>query len=275
MKNKFLISLLALSSLALVACGGNTGNKQAEKETIVVGTSPGPYSELFLDGIAPILEKEGYKVEDQDFTDLRSADVALQEGAVDVNVDQHIAYMENFNKESDADLVSITPIPTVPTGLYSEERTLIEEVQTGDKVGIPDDASNAARALLLLQKAGWIKLDDSVEPMQTTTSNIIENPHDLQIVEMNSAQIPRSLKDLAYGVIPGSMLYAAGMSSNDSLLNEDIMPQLILQAVVKEENKDTEWAKAIINAYHSDEFMKHMEEVNSDNYWFIPEELKN
>lgn len=275
-KKKFSLAILALSTLVLTACGGNDSDgAAAAKENIIVGTSPGPYSELFIDDIVPILEDKGYTVEAVEFSDLRSADVALQEGAVDVNVDQHTAYMDNFNTEADASLVAITPIPTVPTGMYSEKRASIEEVQDGDQVGIPDDASNAARALLLLEKAGWITLDESVEAMQTTTSNIVENPHQLEIVEMSSAQIPRSLDDLDYGIIPGSMLYAAGMSSNDSLLNEDILPHLILHAVVDEQNAETEWANAIVEAYRSDEFLERMEEVNTDNYWFIPEELTN
>lgn len=271
-KTNGFIFLVTMSMFLLAACGGGSTSKEEKKE-ITVGTSPGPYSELFLEGIVPVLESKGFTVKDVDFTDLRSADVALDEGAVDVNVDQHTAYMDNFNKETSAKLVAITPIPTVPTGLYSDSHASTDDVKKGAKVGIPQDASNAARALLLLQKAGWITLDDSLEPLQTTTSDIIENPHDLKIIEMDSAQIPRSLPDLDFGVVPGSMLYAAGMSSNDSLLNEDILPQLILQAVVSEENKDTEWAKAIIEAYKSDEFLAHMDKVNSDNYWYIPEEL--
>ncbi|MGP6139482.1 MULTISPECIES: MetQ/NlpA family ABC transporter substrate-binding protein [unclassified Jeotgalibaca] len=274
---KRILSLMVLlaAGISLTACGNSdaAGNAE-EKTTIKVGTSPGPYSELFLEGIAPILEEEGYTIEVTDFTDLRSADMALHEGAVDINVDQHLAYMNNFNAESDAHLTPITPIPTVPTGMYSENKDSVDEVANGDKIAIPDDASNAARALLLLEKAGWIKLDEEVEPMQSTPTDIIDNPHKLEIIEMGSAQIPRSLADVAYGVIPGSMLYAAGMSSNDSLLNEDILPDLILHAVVNEGQEDTAWTQAVVDAYKSEDFKDYMADVNFDNYWFIPEELK-
>ncbi len=269
---KLALTVLALVSLVLTACGSSGASE--ESKTITVGTSPGPYSELFLDHIVPILEEDGFQIEVVEFSDLRSADVALQEGAVDVNVDQHIAYMENFNAEADADLTAITPIPTVPTGLYSSSKDSVEEIEKGDKVAIPDDASNAARALLLLEKSGWITLDESVEAMSSTTSDIVENPYELDIIEMSSAQIPRSLDDLDYGVIPGSMLYAAGMSSNDSLLNEDILAHLVLHAVVDSKNAETDWAKAIVAAYQSDVFLEKMDQVNADNYWFIPDELK-
>ena len=284
-KKRTLIALSIVSLLTLAGCG-NTGvepddnssvaqtESEKTKENITVGTSPGPYSELFMDGIVPILEDQGYTVTERVFTELRQVDVALQEGAIDVNVDQHLAYMNNFNKEANAELVAITPIPTVPTGIHSATKGSIDEVVDGDIVAIPDDASNTARALLVLQKAGWIKLDESIEPMASTKDNIIENPYNLDIVEMSSAQIPRSLSDVSYGVIPGSILYAAGLSSNDSLLNEDILPQLVLHAIVNRGNEETDWAEAIVEAYRSDEFKAHLNEVNTDNYWFIPDELK-
>lgn len=284
-KKRTLIALSIVSLLTLAGCG-NTGvepddnssvaqtESEKTKENITVGTSPGPYSELFMDGIVPILEDQGYTVTERVFTELRQVDVALQEGAIDVNVDQHLAYMNNFNKEANAELIAITPTPTVPTGIHSATKGSIDEVVDGDIVAIPDDASNTARALLVLQKAGWIKLDESIEPMASTKDNIIENPYNLDIVEMSSAQIPRSLSDVSYGVIPGSILYAAGLSSNDSLLNEDILPQLVLHAIVNRGNEETDWAEAIVEAYRSDEFKAHLNEVNTDNYWFIPDELK-
>ena len=284
-KKRTLIALSIVSLLTLAGCG-NTGvepddnssvaqtESEKTKENITVGTSPGPYSELFMDGIVPILEDQGYTVTETVFTEVRQVDVALQEGAIDVNVDQHLAYMNNFNKEANAELVAITPIPTVPTGIHSATKGSIDEVVDGDIIAIPDDASNTARALLVLQKAGWIKLDESIEPMASTKDNIIENPYNLEIVEMSSAQIPRSLSDVSYGVIPGSILYAAGLSSNDSLLNEDILPQLVLHAIVNRGNEETDWAEAIVEAYRSDEFKAHLNEVNTDNYWFIPDELK-
>lgn len=279
------MALSMVSLLTLAGCG-NTGvatddnssaaqtESEETKEDITIGTSPGPYSELFMDGIVPILEDQGYTVTETVFTEVRQVDVALQEGAIDVNVDQHLAYMNNFNKEANAELVAITPIPTVPTGIHSATKGSIDEVVDGDIIAIPDDASNTARALLVLQKAGWIKLDESIEPMASTKDNIIENPYNLEIVEMSSAQIPRSLSDVSYGVIPGSILYAAGLSSNDSLLNEDILPQLVLHAIVDSGNEETDWAEAIVEAYRSDEFKAHLNEVNTDNYWFIPDELK-
>jgi len=144
-KSKLLfIGIISLFVFLFAACGNNDNDTNQDKKNIIVGTSPGPYSELFLDAIKPILEDQGYTVEDQDFTGLLLADVALAEGAVDVNVDQHTAYMNNFNEEKDANLTSITPIPTVPAGIFPGRKSSLDDIEEGDVIGIPQDPSNAA-----------------------------------------------------------------------------------------------------------------------------------
>lgn len=268
--------LIVLSSLLvfLVACGSDNGEVGEEKTVINLGTSPGPYSDLFINAIQPILEDEGYTIERTDFTDLLQADIALDEGSVDINVDQHTAYYENFNKEKGANLTSITPIPTVPTGIFSGRKDSLDDMEDGDAIGIPKDPSNAARAYAVLQKAGLITLEDGIELVQATQNDIVENPFNLDIQEMDSAQIPRALGDLDYGVIPGSIAYASDVDPGASLFHEDILKDLELVAVVNEEDKDTEWAQAVKSAYESDEFKAYMEEENAEGYWFIPEEIR-
>lgn len=265
-------SLMVL--VVLAACGNSEAKDTEEKTTIKVGTSPGPYSELFIDAIQPILEEEGYEIEIKSFQELLQADVALFEGTIDVNVDQHTAYFENFNEEKGANLTKITPIPTVPTGIYGGRKDDITTVEEGDVVAIPNDPSNAARAYAILQKAGWIELDEEVELVKATEADIVEYVEDIKIKEMDSAQIPRALEDIDYGVIPGSIVYSSGLDASTSLLQEDILKELELVAVVDEENKEATWAQAIKAAYESDEFKAYMEEHNEDEYWFIPEEIK-
>lgn len=159
---KFIASVLvAATAFGLVACG-NSGSgdsaksdssaKNTDKKEIVYGKSQGPYTELFEDAIVPILEKEGYTVKGVDLSDLQTADVALNDGDVDVNVEQHTAYMENFNKSYNGDLVAISLIPTVPAGVYSKKYDSIDDIPNGAKVAVPNDASNTARCYLMLQK---------------------------------------------------------------------------------------------------------------------------
>ncbi|MBT2830800.1 metal ABC transporter substrate-binding protein [Staphylococcus coagulans] len=265
-KNLFLLLTLFLS-LILVACG----HEEKDKKEITVATSPGPYSELFLKGIKPELEKKGYTVKNKDFTELLQADVALQEGSVDVNVDQHKAYMDTFNQERDANLTNITKIPTVPTQIFSKRHTSLEEIKEGDTIAIPQDPSNASRAFRILEKAGWIVVDAKKNDITITKKDITKNPKHLNIKEMNSASIPRVLDDVDYGVIPGSIVYASHLDASKGLLKEDLINDLYLQVVVNEKNKNQQWVKDIQKAYHSNAFKKVLAKENKDGYWVVPE----
>lgn len=260
--------------LGLTACGSSESTDAGDDKTIRVATSPGPYSELFQDGVAPILEEEGYKVDVQNFTDLTQADTALAEGSADLNVEQHTAWMNVFNEEKGANLASITEVPTVPAGLYSEKHKSLDEVADGQTVGVPLDGSNKSRALHVLVDAGWITLRDDADEALLAESDIAENPHNLEIKPMDSANLSRSLPDLDWAVIPGSMSYSAKLDPNLQLFQEELRPELILVAVTTEDKKDAPWAKAVAEAYRSDEFKEYFDSQNENDYWFLPDSLK-
>lgn len=260
--------------LGLTACGSSESTDAGDDKTIRVATSPGPYSELFQDGVAPILEEEGYKVDVQNFTDLTQADTALAEGSADLNVEQHTAWMNVFNKEKGANLTSITEVPTVPAGLYSEKHKSLDEVADGQTVGIPLDGSNKSRALHVLVDTGWITLRDDADEALLAESDIADNPHNLEIKPMDSANLSRSLPDLDWAVIPGSMSYSAKLDPNLQLFQEELRPELILVAVTTEDKKDAPWAKAVAEAYRSDQFKEYFNSQNENNYWFLPDSLK-
>lgn len=262
----------AASAASSTAASAGTASAGAAG-TIRYGKSQGPYTELFEAAIVPILEKEGYTVEGTDFSELLTADIALNDGDVDVNVEQHTAYAENFNASYNGDLTPICPIPTVPAGIFSATHTSLDEITDGAKVAVPNDVSNTARAYVLLQKAGWITLDSSVDLAVVTQDDITENPHNIEFTEMASLNIPSALQDFDFAVITGSIVYNAGIDASTALLTEDVLPQLILQVVVKKDNADTDWAKAIAAAYHSDEFKEYMDK-NNNGLWYIPDELK-
>lgn len=275
MKKRMLMTLLILIGVTTVsACSSNRSSTETKDKIIRVGTSPGPYSELFLEAVKPILEKQGYQIKQNEFTELIQADIALAEGTIDLNVDQHTAYLNNFNENKDAHLIGITPIPTVAAGLFPGRKSQLEDVQKKDKVGIPDDPSNTARAFNLLQKAGWIELKEGIDPVKATKNDIVSNPKELEFVEMTSAQIPRSLEDLDFAVIPGSIVYSAKLEPKESLLSEDVLKEYELVATIDEKNKENDWAKAVVDAYHSKEFKTYLNEHNQENYWFVPKELQ-
>ena len=262
-------------TLGLTACGDESSDTaEGDSQTIRVATSPGPYSELFEDAVGPILEKDGYTVEYTSFTDLTQADIALNEGSADLNVDQHTAWMKVFNEEKGGNLASITEVPTVPAGLYSDKYTDIEEVADGQTVGIPMDGSNKSRALHLLVDAGWITLRDDADETLIAESDIAENPHNLEITPMDSANLSRSLPDLDWAVIPGSMSYSAGLDPQLQVFQENLRPELILVAVTTEDKADEPWTEAVAEAYRSDEFKEYFDANNENNYWFLPESLQ-
>lgn len=273
---KKIAAAVAASSLVfgLTACGSSDSADAGDDKTIRVATSPGPYSELFQEGVAPILEEDGYKIDVQNFTDLTQADTALSEGSADLNVEQHTAWMNVFNKEKGGNLVSITEVPTVPAGLYSEKHKSLDEVADGQTVGIPLDGSNKSRAIHVLVDAGWVTLRDDADETLLAESDIDENPHNLKIEPMDSANLSRSLPDLDWAIIPGSMSYSAKLDPNLQLFQEELRPELILVAVTTEDKKDEPWAKAVADAYRSEEFKKYFDSQNENDYWFLPDSLK-
>ena len=228
---------------------------------------------LFEDAIIPIMEKQGYTFVKTDFSDLIQNDQALNEGAIDVNVEQHTAYAEKFNESNDGKIAVIGPIPTVPAGLFSANHSALTDVADGMTVAVPNDAANTSRAYALLQKAGWIKLDPAADIATVTKDDIVENPMNLDFQELVNTTVAATLSDFDFAVITGSIVYNAKIDPATALATEDIKPDLVLQVVVKEENKDAQWAKDIIAAYKSQEFKDYMA-ANNDGLWWIPEELK-
>ncbi|EEI61804.1 MetQ/NlpA family ABC transporter substrate-binding protein [Corynebacterium glucuronolyticum] len=270
--SKIIAALSAAAlSFGLASCAGNT---ETDAKTITVGTSPGPYSVLFKDGIEPILEKDGYTVKYTDFSDLMQANTALAEGSVDLNVDQHSAYTGVFNKEKGSDLVNFTELPTVPAGLYSQRHGSLDDVAAGQTVAIPIDASNLSRALNLLKDAGWITIKADVDPALLSVNDVDENPHELEFKAMDSAAIPRALPDVDWGVLPGSMSYASKVDPNLQLFQENLRPELILNAATTSDKVNDEWVEEVKKAYRDPEFLHFVEDNNVNNYWFIPDSLK-
>lgn len=279
MKKIFAI-LLALSLLLAATAFAENEVIRTDKTLIKYSKSQGPYTELFELAIIPILEAQGYTFEVVESSELLVADQFLQNGEVDVNVEQHTAYANNFNANYGGDLTPISVIPTVPAAIYSANHATLDEVADGFTVAIPNDASNTARCLAILQKIGWIKLDDKVEISQVTVDDVVENPYNLELIEQKSLTIPAAIQDYDYVVITGSIVYNAKVNeSYPALAQEDILDHLILQVVVKAENVNTDWAQAIVAAYHSDEFKAYLEKENAaDGFWkglwWIPDDLK-
>lgn len=274
-------NLFKYLSLALIVCSAffinacNDSSKQANNQTkkeISMGVSPGPYNDLFKDAVKPILESEGYKVKLVNFPHLLESDVALSEGSIDLTVAQHTAYMDVFNSQRKANLKPVVHVPSVPAAIFSNKYTSLQQVFAGAKVAIPQDASNAARSYNLLEKAGWIKLKENANPIIVSKNDIVQNIAGIDIVEMDSANIPRVMNEVDFAVIPGSIVYSANIDSNKALLLETIIPDLEIMVVVNGGNENSQWAQDVKRIYQSQQFKDYMKEHNQNGYWVMPQE---
>ena len=257
--------LLALAFSSYSACASDP-----DKTELTFSRSSGPSPDLFIAAVQPILERQGYTIRAVDLSDMFQTDLALNDGEVDFNVQQHTAYMNNFNKTQGGKLVALIPIPTVYAGIYPGAKKDLKDIEDGDHIAIPNDVSNAARCLLILQKAGLVKFDPKKDIAAVTVHDIVENPNNLRFTEMHDLNIPAAATDFDYIVLPGPAVYTARIDPATALVTEDLKPHLILHLVVREEDRDSGWAQDIVNAYKSDEFRAYMEK-NNDGLWYVPE----
>lgn len=217
----------ALCLSALAACGGGndaqTGDANAsDDKTITVGASPTPHAEI-LNAAKDVLAEDGWTLNVVEFTDYVQPNTALVDGDLDANYFQHIPYLNNFNKENNADLVSAIEMHYEPFGIYPGKTATLEELADGATVAVPNDGSNETRALLLLQDAGLITLKDGIDPTSDATKlDIVENPKNLDIQEIAAEQLPRSLEDVDLAVINGNYALQADLNAKeDSLITEN------------------------------------------------------
>lgn len=256
-------------ALALTACGGNSGavttaaasSSAASDNVITVGASPSPHAEI-LEAIKPELEARGYELKVVEYSDYVQPNVALSEGDLDANYFQHLPYLENYNTENGTDLASAGAIHFEPMGLYAGKSSDITNVPDGAKIAVPSDATNEARALLLLQDQGVIKLTDGVG-LEATANDIVENPHNVELVEVEAAAVPRSLQDVDFGVINGNYALSAGLDTSATLASEGADSEAAQTyaniIAVRSGDENSEKTQALLKALTSDTARKFIE----------------
>lgn len=260
---------LSLAALALVGfisgCGSDSksGNAGAEKKEIVVGITPG-YSEQVAEFVVKKAEKEGLKVKLQSFSDYVTPDQALANGDIDLNSFQHGPFLEAFNEKNGTKLVSIGNTYLAPLRIYSNKIRSIQDVKEGDKVSIPNDPSNGGRALLLLDRQGLIKLRDGVDPTKAVVGDIVSNPKNLEIVELEAAQLPRSLDDVAISVINAGYAKSAGLNTKEALASEDNTSPYVNIIAAREADKDNPAYKKFVKVFQSEDVKKYINDNFSD-----------
>jgi len=249
-------AVLAASALMLPLVSGTAGAADPNKKEIVFGATAGPYADQIRYGIAPILEKQGYKVRVVEFNDYIQPNFALAEGALDANAFQHEVYLNKFATEKKLAISELVKVPTAPIALYSHKHKTTAEVKDGATVALPNDPTNQARALVMLdKKLGWIRLKDGYDPIRVSERDVVANPKNLKLVPLEAAQLPRSLDDTDFSFINGNFALASGLKIGDALVLEDTTPTYQNVVAVRTADLGLPYVKDIQAAYRSKEFL--------------------
>jgi D-methionine transport system substrate-binding protein len=257
MKNASLLrrSVLVLSLAALSFGGLPLAQAQdANKKNLVIGGTAGSNADQLKFGIVPILEKKGYKVKLVEFNDYVQPNLALAQGSLDANFFQHQVYLKKFSADQKLDLAELVQGPIAPMGIYSTKRKSLAEAKDGDRVTLPNDPSNLARALVLLAQNGLVTLKPGIDALRATERDVAGNPKKLKFIPLEAAQLPRSLGDTEYAIVNGNFAISSGLKLTEAVVLEKT-PDFYLNVVaVKSADRNTAWAKDIADAYRSKEF---------------------
>lgn len=257
------IYLFILLGFTLIGCDNKSDsakNNQQEKKEIVVGLPPSMHNIMMEKVVKPALEQEGYKVKMVNFSSLRDSNTALVEGSIDLNAAQHQSYLDVYNKETKSDLVSLVHIPSISAALFSQKHHSINEIAVGQTILIPNDPSNKARSLQLLQSLNWITLKPESEAGTLNLNDIAENKYNLKFKAILSEIIPRTLNEVDYAIMPGGIAWLSHIPADNVLVQEKLTPNLELMVVVKKENLNTKWAQDVKKLYQSDQLRKFINE---------------
>lgn len=264
------IGSLVTLSLLVTGCGNttqkdatNTGNTATNKVILKVGATPKPHAEI-LEHIKPELAKQGIDLQIQIYNDYVLPNTALDAGEIDANFFQHQPYLDTFIKDRGLKLVSLGQVHLEPMGLYSKKATKVDELKGGENIAIPNDPSNGGRALVVLEKAGLIKLKEGLG-VKATVQDIVSNPKEFKILTTDAAQLPRVLSDpkTAGAVINTNFALEGGLNPKDALTIEEAKNNPYSNIVaVKADRKDDANIQKLMKALTSADVKKFIE----DNY---------
>lgn len=264
--------ILLLAAVGILAAGlftgcGSADEKDAdteEKGTITVAASETPHSEILAQA-KELLAKEGWDLEVTVFNDYVQPNLVVESGEFDANYFQHIPYLDSFNDEQKTHLVNAGGIHYEPFGIYPGTKSKLEDIEKGDVIAIPNDTTNEARALLLLQDNGLITLKDGVG-LEATVNDIVENPNEIEIRELEAAQVSRVTDEVAFVVLNGNYALEAGYSvAKDAIAyesNESEAAKTYVNVIaVKEGNEDSEKIKALVKVLKSDDIKQYINDT--------------
>ena len=252
---------------AIVACAAAGALSMCafadDLETITVAATPAPHAEI-LEFAKPLLEEKGYELKVEVFEDYVQPNNVVESGEIDANYFQHINYLNAFNEEQGTSLVDAGEIHYEPFGIYGGQKESLDDVADGDTVGVPNDTTNEARALLLLEAQGWITLDPEAG-ITATPEDITDNPYNLSIEPFEAAQVARHIDEVSYVVLNGNYALEAGLdAAKDALAVEsadsDAIQQYVNIIAVADGNENEEKIQALVEVLKSDDVKAFIEE---------------
>ena len=247
---KKILALLVALALFVVSCG--------KGEKLKVGATPVPHGE-FLKLVKDDLKKQGVDLEIVEFNDYILPNKALADKSIDANFFQHVPYMEDFAKRNNIPLVSVGNVHLEPMALYSKKIKNIKDLKTNDTLIIPNDPTNGGRALILLDKAGIIKLKDN-KKLDSTTKDIASNPKKIKIVTLSNEQIAPRLVEVAGAIINSNFAINAGVTKNEIILQEDKNSPYANVVTVLKGNENDPRIQKLMKALQSEKVKKYIEE---------------
>ena len=263
MKKLFAMVMALAMVLSLAACGSGAASKDdaaasaaaAGQSVLKVAASPSPHAEI-LEQVKPILAEQGIDLQVTEYEDYVIPNTAVEDGLEDANYFQHAPYLDNFNQENGTHLVSVGSIHYEPMGIFPGKTASLEELADGATVAVPNDVTNEARALQLLQANGLITIDEAAG-LNATPHDIVDNPKNLQFKELEAAHLPEAVKDVDIAVINGNYAIPAGFSVSEDALAIEAADSEAAQTfanliAVKEGNEEDPRVKALLEALTSD-----------------------
>lgn len=247
--------LTLIAALAALTVAGAAQAADPAKKEIVFGATAGPYSDQIKLGIKPILEKQGYTVKIVEFNDYIQPNFALAQGALDANAFQHVVYLKNFAAKNKLELSELVKVPTAPIAIYSKKYKSVDAAPDGVSVAVPNDPTNQARALVVLQELGWVTLRDGYDPLQASEKDVAVNVKNIKLIPLEAAQLPRSLDDTDYSFVNGNFALASGLKLTAALALEKTTPTYQNLVAVRTADLDKPFVKDIAAAYASREFL--------------------
>ena len=249
---------LLQSALALALAAGFAAGALAQDKPLKIGVTAGPHAQIF-EQVKKVAEKDGLKIQVIEFSDYVQPNAALSAGDLDANAYQHKPYLDAQVKDRGYKIVSVGYTVNFPMGLYSKKVKSLNELKQGARFGLPNDPTNGGRALLLLQDNGLIKLKEGAG-LKATPLDVVSNPKKLKFVELDAAQLPRSLDDLDASAVNTNFALSAGLNpKKDAIALESAKSPYVNLIAVREADKNQPWVAKLLKAYQSEEISKFIE----------------